>query len=217
MEQATGPKGPRTGGWTWCSAGRECSARNEVQVPRGMIGLRDLWPEDKAMLLRWRNLPEVSRYMYTDHVITVEEHDRWFQGIPSDPTRRYWIITLKDEPVGLVNLYQIDSQNKRCYWAFYVAGENARGKGVGSFVEYTVLRTVFSELQLNKLCCEVLAVNTAVINMHRYFGFSEEGRLRQHIIKDGKLYEVVSMAILRKEWELHRPVVEERLRRSGIL
>lgn len=182
-----------------------------------MIGLRDLRPEDKATLLRWRNLPEVSRYMYTDHVITVEEHDRWFQGIPSDRTRRYWIITLKNEPVGLVNLYQIDSQNKRCYWASYVAGERARGKGVGIFVEYSILRTVFGDMSLHKLCCEVLAFNEAVINMHREFGFQEEGYFRQHVMKGGEFHDIVSMAILEEEWERQKPSIEDLLKGTGLL
>ena len=47
--------------------------------------------------------------MYTDHRITDAEHARWFAGAMSDETKRYWIIELDGEPVGLANLYDIQT------------------------------------------------------------------------------------------------------------
>lgn len=182
-----------------------------------MIALRDVRPEDKDMIRNWRNLPEVRQYMYTDHIITPEEHERWFQGIFGDPTRRYWIIVLDGEDVGLVNLYNIDRRNLRCYWAFYVASPSTRGKGVGSFVEYSVLRYVFDDLLFNKLCCEVLVSNQPVIDMHKNFGFVQEGYYRQHIRKGDTFVDVVALAMLRTEWEAKKPEIETRLRQKGLI
>ncbi len=182
-----------------------------------MIHLRDIQSEDKEKILKWRNLPEVAKYMYTDHYVTPEEHDRWFQRIINDPSCCYWIIVCDGVDVGLVNVYDLDQQNQRCYWAFYVADPNVRGKGVGSFVEYSVLHYVFDELGLNKLCCEVLDFNEAVVNMHKRFGFQQEGLYREHIIKGGQAFDVVALAMLRNEWESRKPQIEERLRRKGLL
>lgn len=182
-----------------------------------MIELRDIRPEDQDMILEWRNRPAVARYMYTDHRITVEEHERWFERIRHDPTCRYWIIVCDGVDVGLVNIYNIDQTNRRCYWAFYVADPDVRGRGVGSFVEYSVLHYVFDEVGLNKLCCEVLASNQAVVDMHRSFGFQQEGLYREHIVKEGQPCDVAALAMLRNEWESLRPTLEERLRRKGLL
>lgn len=182
-----------------------------------MIVLRDLLPEDEEMIRNWRNLPDVAEHMYTDHHIAPKEHRMWFQGILNDPTRRYWIIALDQQSVGLVNLYDIDYGHKRCYWAFYVAGPDARGKGVGGFAEYSVLQYVFDRLHFNRLCCEVLASNHAVVEMHKRFGFAQEARFRQHVIKGGERVDVVSLAILREEWESRKPEIEEWLRRKGLL
>jgi UDP-4-amino-4,6-dideoxy-N-acetyl-beta-L-altrosamine N-acetyltransferase len=178
-----------------------------------MITLRDLQAEDKAMLLTWRNLPDVARYMYTDHHITDPEHERWFSGVFGDPTRRYWIIRAEGEDVGLVNLYSISDQNKRCHWAFYVANPNARGKGVGTAVEYIVMKHVFEERGFNKLCCEVLASNEPVVRHHLRCGFREEGRFRQHVIKDGQAIDVVALAILVAEWQGIRREIEARVQK----
>ena len=182
-----------------------------------MISLRDVRPEDRDMIRQWRNLPKVADYMYTDHEITPEEHAAWFSHVLEDPTCKYWIIVCDGEDVGLVNLYAIDQANRRCSWAFYVASPNVGGKGVGSYVEYAILNYVFDELKFEKLCCEVLSFNKGVVEMHRRFGFVQEGLFRKHILKRGEFNDVVCLAILKEEWETLRPQQEQKLRAKGIL
>ena len=58
------------------------------------VELRPIRPDDKARLLAWRNSPDVAAYMYTDHQISADEHERWFAGIEGDARRLYWIIAL---------------------------------------------------------------------------------------------------------------------------
>lgn len=181
------------------------------------VVLRDIRPEDKALVLRWRNLPDVARYMYTDHLITAEEHERWFQAILNDHKARYWIITYDRKDVGLANLCGIDIQNRKAQWAFYLGEQTIRGKGVGGAVEYLILRYVFDELQLNRLGCEVLATNSAVIEMHKSFGFIEEAHFRQYVIKNGKAMDVVLLGLLREDWIQQKAEIETRLRRRGMI
>jgi len=180
-----------------------------------MITLRPVKSEDAEMLRTWRNLPQIARNMYTDHIITAEEHAAWFRSALADSTRRYWIICCDKKDVGLVNLYAIDPANRRCHWAFYVAEASAKGKGVGSAVEVEILRHVFEELKFNKLCCEVLAGNRGVVRMHQRFGFREEGLFRRHVRKGDDFADVVCMAILKEEWEQKRVELEARVERKG--
>lgn len=98
-----------------------------------MIALRDVQPDDIERIRQWRNLPHVAQYMYTDHLITPEEHEKWFRRILQDPSCRYWIIVCDGQDVGVANIYNLEQSNQRCYWAFYVASPDVRGKGVGSF------------------------------------------------------------------------------------
>ena len=182
-----------------------------------MIKLRDLRLRDKEMIRQWRNLPEVAKYMYTNHQITQDEHEKWFQRILDDASSRYWIIECDAQDVGLVNVYHLDKKNLRCYWAFYVSSPDVRGKGVGSFVEYSILNYVFEELNLNKLCCEVLMDNEAVINMHKSFGFVQEGIFREHVIKGEKHANIVSLSMLRCEWKALKSKIAKRLMKKGLL
>jgi UDP-4-amino-4,6-dideoxy-N-acetyl-beta-L-altrosamine N-acetyltransferase len=182
-----------------------------------MISFRELMAADKEMIRSWRNMPEIAKYMYTDHVITSAEHDAWFQRVSKDPTCKYWIIVCDEEDVGLVNLYGIDSRNQRCYWAFYIISPNVRGKGVGTFAEYFVLKHVFDELKLNKLCCEVLDFNQGVVRMHKSFGFVEEGLFRRHILKGGQAHDIVCLGMLREEWEAGKATLTRKLQAKGLV
>lgn len=165
-----------------------------------MISLRPVGSDDQERLLAWRNAPEVARYMYTDHQISREEHARWFAGLHDDKRRRYWIIESDTDPVGLVNLYDISERDRRCSWAFYLSPDVPRGAGIGSQVETAILVHVFETMRFNKLCCEVLASNTAVWNMHLKFGFAKEGLLRRQVWKAGAFEDVVVLGMTADDW-----------------
>jgi UDP-4-amino-4,6-dideoxy-N-acetyl-beta-L-altrosamine N-acetyltransferase len=177
--------------------------------------LRPLRADDKDRILNWRNAPEVRAYMYTDHLIAPEEHARWFAGIEGDVRRRYWIIEANGAPVGLANLYDIDERHRRCAWAYYLADPAVRGMGLGSYVEFWMLQQVFETLGLSKLWCEVLASNEPVWRLHETFGFRQEARFREHVIKDGAPQDVLGLGILAAEWRERRPAMAERLRSKG--
>lgn len=181
-----------------------------------MISFRAVRLEDKQQLRIWRNLPQIRRFMLTDHEITAEEHAAWFERILDSPQHRHWIIQCEGKDVGLLNLYNIDTLNRCCSWGFYVAGPNVRGKNVGMFAEYFVLQYVFEELRFEKLCCETLDFNRGVLRMHEAFGFRTEGELVGHVMKD-ESKNVVRMAITREQWTQKRPQFEQIFRSNGLI
>lgn len=169
------------------------------------VKLSLLKSDDIEMVREWRNSPEVSKYMYTDGLISVEDQKRWFDKISIDKTSKYFIIEYDDCKIGLASIYNIDEKFQSCSWAFYIGNSEIRGAGIGSKVEYNILQFVFDELKLNKLCCEVFSFNEAVIKMHEKLGFRREGYYREHILKNEKYYDIVALAILKKEWDIVKP------------
>ena len=179
------------------------------------LRLRLLTGEDSARVLAWRNSPQVSAYMYSDHRIGQDEHDRWLAGALDLPDRRYWIIETGGAPVGLANLARIDTAAQRCEWAYYLGEASTRGQGLGARIEYIVLRHVFETRGLNKLWCEVLLENEGVWKLHESFGFVREALYREHVFKAGRFQDVVGLGMLRSDWEAARPAIEARLRDKG--
>jgi UDP-4-amino-4,6-dideoxy-N-acetyl-beta-L-altrosamine N-acetyltransferase len=153
--------------------------------------------------------------MYTDHLVTPDEHARWLASVLDAQDRRYWIILLDERPVGLANVVRIDRQSRRCEWAYYLADPETRGRGVGASVEYLVLREVFGPMRLNKLTCEVFIDNEAVWRLHESFGFTREAHFRDHVWKAGRFHDVYGLAILAADWVRVRGEVEARLRAKG--
>ena len=153
--------------------------------------------------------------MYSDHQIGQAEHDRWFAGALAASDRHYWIIEADGAAVGLANLARIDPTARRCEWAYYLGEASTRGQGLGSRIEYIVLRHVFETLGLNKLWCEVLLDNEPVWKLHESFGFTREALYRQHVFKAGRFQDVVGLGMLWSDWQSARPAIEARLRAKG--
>jgi UDP-4-amino-4,6-dideoxy-N-acetyl-beta-L-altrosamine N-acetyltransferase len=179
------------------------------------VALRPVEAADSERLFGWRNSPAVSAYMYTDHLITPEEHARWFAAAMAAPDRAYWIIEDDAAPVGLANLAAIDLVRRRCEWAFYLGEASTRGRGVGAAVEMIVLDHVFHDLGLNKLWCEVLLENKGVWRMHESFGFQREALFRDHVWKAGRFQDVVGLGLLAADWAQVREDCARRLARAG--
>lgn len=165
------------------------------------ILFRHIKEDDLSIILSWRMSPEVTKYMYTDPVLTITDQKIWFNKISDDSTRKDWIINIDSLDVGLLSVTGIDRINRRCYWAYYLGLVEHRGKGIGRNVEMNVCHYVFEVLDMNKLCCEVLSFNSKVIQIHQKYGSAIEGVRKAHIYKNSVFYDIVEMAILKQDWE----------------
>ncbi len=178
------------------------------------VRLRRLNVADGPRVLAWRNSPDVAAHMYSDHAIGEAEHALWLDAALGRADRCYWIVELEGAPVGLANLARIDPLASRCDWAFYLADPAVRGRGVGAAVEYLMLGHVFEGRGLNKLWCEVLSGNTAVVRLHERFGFTREALFRDHVRKHGVFQDVVGLGLLRREWPRVEAAAEVQLVRA---
>ena len=173
------------------------------------FSIRPLELSDKDCILRWRNSERVRSNMYTDHVISQEEHDSWFGRASADPTASFLMFLYEARPVGFISFTNIDRRHNRCTWAFYL-GETAVPKGTGSAMEYFALDYAFTTLRIRKLCCEVFVFNAGVIKLHEKFGFVHEGRFIGHYMKNGAYQDIVCLAKFGHEWGQERELYRAR-------
>ncbi|MEH2192961.1 MAG: UDP-4-amino-4,6-dideoxy-N-acetyl-beta-L-altrosamine N-acetyltransferase [Nostoc sp.] len=170
--------------------------------------LRALEESDLQQVLEWRNSDRIRANMYTDHIISMDEHREWFEKITKDDKDVYKIFEFKARSLGVVNATQIDRVNQKCSWAFYLGDENVP-LGSGAVMEFLFLKYIFEELKIRKLCCEVFGFNLTTIKLHQKFGFREEGCFKQHIFKNNIYQDVISMALLVDEWIINKPKLEK--------
>ncbi|MBI3899053.1 MAG: UDP-4-amino-4,6-dideoxy-N-acetyl-beta-L-altrosamine N-acetyltransferase [Gammaproteobacteria bacterium] len=174
-------------------------------IDSAQFKLRPLAEHDLELVLAWRNSERVRANMYTDHVISLDEHRRWFERLRDHPTpEKYLIFESAERPLGFVSFTRFNVASDLCYWAFYL-GETEVPRGTGAIMEFMAIEYALRELKLRKLCCEVFVFNAPVIKLHHRFGFIEEGRLKEHMLKAGKYEDIVSLALFERDWENIRP------------
>ncbi len=178
---------------------------DEIMVTNtGKIGaLRAMQDSDLEMVLAWRNQPEVRKNMYTQQLITLEKHQNWWASTKGNPSSQYLIFEAGGAAIGAVNFTEISPAHKTAFWGFYT-GPNAP-RGTGSRMELLALDHAFGPLALNKLCCEVLGFNSAVIALHHKFGFSEEGLFKAQKKLNDRYEDVHRLAIFAQDWGEARP------------
>ena len=171
------------------------------------IPLLDAGAAVQARVRLLRNQPDVRKYMYTCHEISEVEHQAWLDSLKGNARQSVFVIINAGQPIGIVSLSAINTVQKTADWAFYLDPQ-LQGKGFGSLVEFWLLDHAFNDAGLEKLNCEVLQSNTAVIGMHQKFGFALEGVRRQNILQDGQRLDVVLLGITAQEWRTRRPELE---------
>ncbi|MDF2065814.1 UDP-4-amino-4,6-dideoxy-N-acetyl-beta-L-altrosamine N-acetyltransferase [Bacillus sp. Cr_A10] len=172
--------------------------------------LRKIKIEDLSLIMEWRMSPEVTKYMYTDPQLSIESQKMWYEKIMNNNKReKYWIIQLNgNKDVGLLSITNIDLVNKKASWAYYLGSMEARGKGLARVLECNINDYIFEVLNLNKLCCEVFEFNETVVKIHEKFGAKIEGKLVDHICKNGKYYNVICMANFKENWKKFKNKLE---------
>lgn len=179
-----------------------------------MVALADIVPARHAELLfQWRQRADIARFMYGQIPFNYAAHVRWLDALPADASRRHWVIEYRGRPVGSAYLTEIVRPLDRAMFGMYVADEGARLLGVGAAAEFLALDHAFGPLGLQKVSCEVFAVNPAPRRMHARMGFKSEGVLRRHAQCDGVWTDVHRLSVLVEEWDATRPILQQSLRK----
>lgn len=145
-----------------------------------------------------RNLENVRKFMYTDHIITEQEHLNYITKLKNDKKNLIFIIfSDTNQIIGLVSLNSIDKPHKKADWAFYT---NPEIKNIGAVIEYYFIEFFFNQLNFEKLNCEVIENNISTQKLHKKFLFEEEGIKKKNIIKDHKRIDVHLYGLTKYNW-----------------
>ncbi|SKC20593.1 UDP-4-amino-4,6-dideoxy-N-acetyl-beta-L-altrosamine N-acetyltransferase [Kosakonia radicincitans] len=146
-----------------------------------------------------RNEEQVRKWMYTDHIISKEEHANWLTKLNTDARNIVFVVmTDNNEAIGVVSVNALDRIHKKADWAYYLT-EEARS-GIGAVLEFFVIDYVFNTLELCKLNCEVIEKNDAVVRLHEKFGFKREGFRESNIQKKNERLGVHYLGLTKEKW-----------------
>ncbi len=160
--------------------------------------IRRMVHADLEQVLAWRNHPDVRRYMYTQHEITLDEHQRWFERTLLDPKKHLLIFEVNQQPLGFMNFNESGNAGI-ADWGFYAAPDAP--KGSGRQLGRTALNHAFTQLQFHKVSGQALAYNERSIQFHQSLGFQQEGILRDQHFDGERYHHVICFGLLCDEWQ----------------
>lgn len=98
--------------------------------------------------------------------------------------------------IGHVGLYDIDTIAGKAEYGILLADDESRGKGYGTKCTKTMVDFAFKTFKLHKVTAEVIEENKASEAMLKKCGFAIDGVLRDHVFKNDRYYNVLTMSIL---------------------
>ncbi|MCM3663647.1 UDP-4-amino-4,6-dideoxy-N-acetyl-beta-L-altrosamine N-acetyltransferase [Mesobacillus subterraneus] len=163
------------------------------------VQLKEISDEDLPLVLSWRNQDKIKNVMINDKNVSWDEHIAWFENLKEKKDLIVLLFYIDDKPLGLVN-FKVDSLNEKCEWGFYIGAQEAP-RGAGTIMGFAALNYLFYQLNVRKVCAEVLEYNKKSLTFHDKMGFSIEGKLVKHLRKNNQFIDVYLLGLLKEQWE----------------
>ena len=165
------------------------------------IILREVEGEDLDLIVKWRNDPEILKWLFSYLPLSKVKQRKWYEKYLDDNTQQTFIIEVNEEktPIGTIGLTDIDYKNQKGELAIIIGEKDYLGKGLGEECLNLLVKFAFDELNLRKLKALVFSDNDTAIKLYEKCGLKEEGVLKEEIFKQGTFKDVVLMSILSSE------------------
>jgi ribosomal-protein-alanine N-acetyltransferase len=180
------------------------------------IYLRPLEREDLAGPMRqWANDPAVTQFtamgVYPNTVEGLEyEYEQLAaerrsagltQGAAYPSMLVFAVVTCDgDKHVGNVGLYSINWIMRTAEVRVVIGEKELWGRGYASDAYRLLIGYAFDRLNLRRVYAGARADHAASIMALKKLGFVEEGRRREHFLRDDQPYDILDLGLLRREF-----------------
>ena len=135
-----------------------------------LLNFIDLNMEEKEMILKWRNHPDIRKWMYNQDEIKLEEHLNFIDSLKLRKDKLYFLVKKEDEFIGVIDFLDLDK--KEIFYGIY-SNPNSKIMGVGRILNEISIDFAFNSLKAHKLKLEVFEDNIQVRNLHKKYKFRE--------------------------------------------
>ena len=157
--------------------------------PISTLGLRSVETADIAFLLLWASDQEITRNTLGRKFPSQRKAIRKWIRISNSgeyPSRlAFTLVTKNDQPVGLVQLDQIDWVARNAWLGIWIIPE-FRGRGFGKDAMQQLLTKASNEFNLRQIRLLVRSDNTSAVGLYERLGFKIEGELADCEYREGK-------------------------------
>lgn len=156
-----------------------------MKISRYGLTLQRLQPAQIEMVRSWRNHPKIAGVMFYTEPITEAMQQRWFESIDNEHNF-FFLIYVKDEPVGLINISAIDWETRAAQTGLYIYNDAFLSTDTPVMASLAMLDVFFLLLDIQTVYARVKGDNKTAHNYNTALGFN-----RHQPIENGQGYEYI--------------------------
>ena len=169
------------------------------------IRLRAIERRDLPRFVEWLNDPEVIQGLLFYLPMSLAEEEGWFENMLKHPASEHPLVIEIHEGnewvmIGNCGVHNIDWRCRSAEVGIVIGDKRVWNHGYGTQAMKLLLKHCFETLNLNRVALDVYENNIRAIRSYEKAGFTQEGRKRQAMYKDGQYLDILKMSILRQEW-----------------
>jgi RimJ/RimL family protein N-acetyltransferase len=166
------------------------------------VYLRPLEVADAAVVTPWFNDPDVTRFLLRHQPMSLHAEEEFLRRIPVNENDIVLGIALKetDALIGTAGLHP-EYRCRSARFGITLGDKSTWDKGYGTTVTLLMVNYAFETLNMNRVWLHVYEYNPRGQHVYEKVGFRVEGRLRQETYRDGRYWDVITMGLLREEWQ----------------
>ena len=134
-----------------------------------LLNFIDLNIEEKEMILKWRNHPEIRKWMYNQDEIKLEEHLNFIESLKSRKDKLYFLVKKEEEFIGVIDFTQL-VEKKSVHMGIY---SNPNLKGNGKILLNKIIDYSFNNLKVERIFSEGLMENEKAYILYKSFNFKD--------------------------------------------
>ena len=175
----------------------------KIEFPKSLnlksdISIHELTMDDLNIINKWHNSTELYTFLVGScHYPSKETDQMWIQNGFTNASLFRGVIKKMSQPIGVVYLTRISFDT--IVFEIFLGAECERGKGIGTIVCSSIIESVFSFKEYNKIVLTVLADNIRAVGLYKKCGFNIESE--STTVKDNKEVIIYNMSILRSNYE----------------
>lgn len=125
---------------------------------------------EQKVALEFRN--KNKEWMVNQNIINIVDHTLWIKNLSNNKEVIYYLVFKNNIPFMSIDYHDISYNKKEAYWGYFLGNQDYKSEVLK--VEKIIIDIAFNKLNFEKLIC-INDINNHVINIHKFFGFKEDG------------------------------------------
>lgn len=172
--------------------------------------------EDLNTVVAWMEDPDFQQFLYGDATRSPKQLREQIIGMlgrtnPNAlPASLFLLLDTDEGPAGLLSLQNISWRNRSCSIDLYIGNKGVRNSLVAATAFFRAMQYAFDELNMHRVSAFIYAFNRPSWRIMELSGAVRELTLKDHVARDGQLYDMYGYGFLRSEYEGLRARYAER-------